>query len=80
MTYHSDGHSALKEAPFKDQSLRLCCGNVVTGPTVRYDGYIKANELTSLFMHRDCAFAMAQRMICDAWPNRREKNLMQNDC
>jgi hypothetical protein len=79
MTYHSDGQSAISSRPFQDENDCFCCGKVVVGPTVHYDGY-KENKGVSLYMHRDCAFAMAQRIICDAWPNRREGEPMKNNC
>lgn len=45
-----------------------------------YDAHpIVENLVHRILMHRDCAFAMAQRLICDAWPNRHMDSLMKND-
>jgi hypothetical protein len=47
---------------------------------IAYDAHPGTELLHSVLMHRDCAFAMAQRIICDAWPKRRAgEQLMKND-
>lgn len=54
----------------------MLCGGALGGPIIAYDS---VSEIGVLWAHRDCAFAMANRIICDAWPNRRYGALMEND-
>jgi len=71
MTYHSTAAAALESAPFASEDRCFCCNARLEGPTVTYDAYPHPDgTLKSVNMHRDCAFAMAQRMICDTWPHR----------
>lgn len=84
MTFHISVVVAKEDTPFELQTRCFCCnGELKTaadGPLVSYDAYPNAARLTRVLMHRDCAFAMAQRIICDAWPNRRASDvLMKND-
>ena len=78
MTYHPDAQAAAAESPFTPISDCMCCGKPASGPTVSYDLTVEGGVVRALF-HRDCAFAMAQRIICDAWPRRRDGELMRND-
>ncbi len=79
MTFHADLQAAQKDSPFNTYETCLCCGEPADGPLVGYDMNLpKEGHVRALF-HRDCAFAMAQRMICDAWPNRHREPRMQND-
>lgn len=71
-------------SPFQLQTRCFCCGEEIKtamdGPVISYDGFPTTDVLTRVSMHRDCAFAMAQRIICDAWPNRNVGDkLMAND-
>lgn len=71
-------------SPFQLQTRCFCCNEEVKtandGPIISYDAWPTSDVLTRVVMHRDCAFAMAQRIICDAWPNRRSGDtLMKND-
>lgn len=72
----------LSQHPFAvhgDGKLCAFCGESLVGPLVVYDMQLEPGSLEGLAMHRDCAFAMAQRMILDAWPNRRVGELMACD-
>ena len=80
MTFHKDRDAALKDSPFKTHDVCMCCGEPANGPIVGYDLTLPGTDiLTRAMFHRDCAFAMAQRIIVDTWPNRRSDGLMQND-
>lgn len=80
MTYFADAETAANESPFAIHDTCLCCGEAANGPTIGYDLILPGSDkMTRAFFHRDCAFAMAQRIICDAWPNRRDKPGMQNN-
>lgn len=77
MSYYPNANRAADIALFPVVKKCLCCGEEVSGPTVMYDGFPSGSEtLMSMMMHRDCAFAMAQRLICDAWPNRNDSHSM----
>lgn len=90
MTFHispvvAQAESVLyPEAILGSKSHCFCCGESLTkasdGPVVEYHVFPTPGDLSSILMHRDCAFAMAQRIICDTWPNRRVGDvLMKND-
>lgn len=80
MTYSISAFVAKAESPLDLQEHCLCCGQTIEGPVISYDGHLVPGTLTRILMHRDCAFAMAQRVICDAWPHRRDGDvLMKND-
>lgn len=80
MTYHKDETKAFEDSPFDIALNCLCCGEPAKGPTIGYDLVLPGtSHYTRVPFHRDCAFAMAQRMICDAWPNRRDGELMRNN-
>lgn len=80
MTYSISAFVAKEESPFDVHEPCFCCGQKIEGPVVSYDAHITPGTITRVLMHRDCAFAMAQRIICDAWPNRRHgDSLMAND-
>jgi hypothetical protein len=85
MTFDISVVVAKEESPFEILSDQcFCCGKVLRtasdGPVVSYDGFVRSENMSRVLMHRDCAFAMAQRLICDAWPNRRAGDtLMKND-
>lgn len=61
---------------FHDENKCFLCGKDLCGPTVEYMGYLMGG---TTLMHRDCAFAMANRIIADCWPNRRDDQLMKCD-
>jgi hypothetical protein len=73
MTFSPTLTDAIDASPFNWTTSCLCCGEAIEGPTVGYDLCLPGGDstITRAMMHRDCAFAMAQRIICDAWPNRR---------
>jgi len=80
MTYFKDATTGVADSPFEPMGKCMCCGEATTGPTVAYDLVTPdTGTLVRAFFHRDCAFAMAQRIICDAWPNRRDGEWMKND-
>lgn len=84
MTFDISAVTALERSPFQVQRRCFCCNKALEiatdGPVVSYDAWPTSDVLTRVFMHRDCAFAMAQRIICDAWPNRHVGDiLMKND-
>ncbi|WP_122881491.1 hypothetical protein [Pseudomonas sp.] len=58
-----------------DPKKAICfnCSEPFTGASVRYDGYAGNGEGEghSIYLHVKCASEMAQRLITDAWPNRR---------
>lgn len=76
MSYFVNLKSAKAFYPYNVPQRCFCCAVELDGPIVRYDGCNDKGEGVSIFMHRDCAFAMAQRLIVDAWPNRRDVNHM----
>lgn len=74
MSFHKD----IDAEPIPFHSLtsdRICfgCGEKLNKFVVRYDGYAEPSLMKSIFMHPECASEMAQRIICDTWPNRRLK-------
>lgn len=72
MTYFKDARTAKEQSHFATYETCMCCGKPTAGSTVVYDLTLPGTDIyTSAFFHRDCAFDMAQRIICDAWPNRR---------
>jgi hypothetical protein len=84
MTFYISPIVAQAESPFEALDHCFCCGEglskVQDGSVVAYDAWPTQVSHKSVLMHRDCAFAMAQRIICDAWPNRRVGDvLMKND-
>ncbi len=80
MTYHKDLATAEEDSPFATHGVCMCCGEASDGPLIGYDLVLPQTQIyTRALFHRDCAFAMAQRIICDSWPNRRTHNPMQNN-
>ena len=74
MTYYKSREAALDNAVLETHTICMACGKEADGPIVGYDLTLPGSDLlTTAFFHRDCASAMAQRIICDAWPNRRDK-------
>ncbi|MGR2680076.1 hypothetical protein [Chromobacterium haemolyticum] len=81
MTFYKNLDQA-KNAPFVSSGDHcFCCNEKIEGSVVAYDAYPNpdSERLVRVMMHRDCAFAMAQRLICDAWPNRHEGELLKVD-
>lgn len=79
MTFYADADAA-QASPFNTHQICLSCGEPTDGATVGYDLILPGTKIyTRALFHRDCAFAMAQRIICDAWPNRRAGEWMRND-
>lgn len=84
MTHSISIIAATEQSPFALEPRCFCCNkeliNAQDGSVISYDAWPTSEVLTRVVMHRDCAFAMAQRIICDAWPNRRVGDvLMKND-
>lgn len=84
MTFYISAVVANAESPIRGESRCFCCNQELTsaldGPVVAYDAYPTSDGMVRMLMHRDCAFAMAQRIICDAWPKRRVGDVpMKND-
>lgn len=80
MTYHKDAASAKADSPFTTHDVCLCCGEQTDGPLVGYDLVLPGTSgYTHVLLHRDCAFAMAQRLILDTWPKRHVGELMRNN-
>lgn len=80
MTFHNNLGAAQSDSPFQTYETCMCCGEPADGPLVGYDMNLPQLGHVRALFHRDCAFAMAQRFICDAWPNRRSGEWMKNDC
>lgn len=79
MTYFRSETAATDKSPIAVHDICMCCGKPAEGPTVVYDLILPGSgAVRRALFHRDCAFAMAQRIICDAWPNRRDGELMTN--
>jgi len=79
MTFHKDLSDAETESPCETYDVCMCCGEPSSGPLVGYDLHLPGSDLyTRALFHRDCAFAMAQRIIIDAWPNRHKGVFMEN--
>lgn len=55
----------------------LICSEQIDGPTFSYH----MHELPggSGHFHADCAFSMAQRVIFDVWPHRRDFDLLKRE-
>lgn len=84
MTLYISPVVANAESPIRCDDRCFCCDaplvSAAEGPVIGYDAYPTSDRMLRVLMHRDCAFAMAQRIICDAWPNRRVGDvLMKND-
>lgn len=81
MTYFNDAASAKAESPFRTFDICMCCGQVADGPLVGYDFVLPGapQAYTRALLHRDCAFAMAQRLILDTWPHRHVGEHMKNN-
>lgn len=79
MTFHADPAAAHEDSPFETYDTCMCCGEPANGPLVGYDMDLPSRGHVRALFHRDCAFAMAQRLICDAWPKRRAGEWMRND-
>ncbi|MDF3841030.1 hypothetical protein P3W55_04830 [Pseudomonas citronellolis] len=65
------------ELPFEmlqEEAVCFECGSPVAGVAVTYDGYAKGGLIKSIVLHPACAAIVGQRLICDGYPNRREKN------
>jgi hypothetical protein len=80
MTYFADFEKASAFVPYNEPKQCFGCGKELLGPIVRYDGYGENGVGQSEYFHRDCAFAVAQRLILDTWPNRREGVPMSVGC
>ncbi|MFS8372670.1 hypothetical protein EIQ27_04945 [Xanthomonas campestris pv. armoraciae] len=76
MSYFKDRAFAEQGPSFSPISACFACGDEIVGPIVRHDGYDAGGRGVSLYMHRDCAFVMAQRLVVDSWPNRRDGQFM----
>jgi hypothetical protein len=76
MTYFRDRAAAEAGMRFSPVDNCFTCGDKIEGPTVRHDGHDANGKAISIFLHRDCAFVMAQRLIIDTWPNRRDDHPM----
>lgn len=70
MTYYKNPELARVNSLYKTTTKCAACGSPLTGATVVYDLY--GTEIVGHAFHRNCAFEMAQRIICDAWPNRHD--------
>lgn len=78
MTYFKDRASAEEGAVSNVHPICLCCGDPTDGPLVGYDLFMpETDHYTRVLLHRDCAFAMAQRLIIDTWPNRHVGELLR---
>ncbi|MGY2685428.1 hypothetical protein ACVWVZ_004762 [Pseudomonas tolaasii] len=73
MTFKADHNE--HSGPYNGPAGAICfnCNRPLEGSSVCYDGYVSGDGPTgiSIYMHTECAMAVAQRLICDAWPNRR---------
>jgi hypothetical protein len=70
MTYHKTSRQA-QTAMFVLPCAE--CGKMPEGPTVAYDFTMEIEgkvRLVTVLFHRECASLVAQRLICDAFPNR----------
>jgi hypothetical protein len=80
MTYFKDKATAEADAPFNVYPICICCGKATEGPLVAYDLTLPGTDyLSRALFHRDCAFAMAQRLIIDTWPHRHVGEMMKNN-
>jgi hypothetical protein len=74
MTYIADQKDELPAGTSRKSSVCFGCGKVFFGGAVRYDGFGGPDTAQSIYLHAACASAMAQVLICDAWPNRRRES------
>jgi hypothetical protein len=80
MSYFKDRAAAEAGAHFRLSTTCLCCGEETDGPLVSYDLILPGTDYyTSVLLHRDCAFAMAQRLITDTWQHRHVGEMMKNN-
>lgn len=73
MTYYKDADEAVNDtlSDWRQPADKcFCCKGGLVGDMVTYDGFEEDGRNNTLWMHKKCAFEMAQRIICDAWPNR----------
>lgn len=68
MTFYKTPEIAREKSLVELTTVCVSCGDPLTGATVVYELY--GTDTIGHTFHRQCAFEMAQRMICDAWPNR----------
>ena len=75
MTYNANHQESAPMYNNPKDAICFDCGRPLDGASVRYDGYAHSGKGGghSIYMHTVCASEMAQRLICDAWPNRRTK-------
>lgn len=73
--YYSDVETADSKSWCRIHKTNcICCGQEILSDVVAYDMCIAdPNKYVRTLMHRKCAFEMAQRIICDAWPNRNKQ-------
>ena len=79
MSYFPDIESAMSEVAYNTPDTCFECGQKIDGPNVRFNGYLAEGQGVSLFLHRDCAFQLAQCLIVDTWPNRGDSVPMSLD-
>jgi len=75
MTYYRSFRLAQEQSNFEQVTHKcFCCDSDIEGPTIVRDAFPTGDGyLKSVYMHRDCAFSMAQSLILDAWPHRRDE-------
>lgn len=81
MTYHATATDGIFCGRRIHGSHCFCCGVPLVSmiPVIAYDAYPSSDGQVVMLMHRDCAFAMAQRIIVDAWLHRREGPPLRTD-
>ena len=74
MSYYKNlAGDAKPFAPLMDESVCFECGKGIEGAGVGYDGHASDGFIKSLYFHPACAAIVGQRLICDGYPNRRDK-------
>lgn len=73
MSYYRTPEEARAKSLYEITTKCVACNEPLTGSTIIYD--LLGTEIVGNAFHRKCAFEMAQRIICDAWPNRRDSDV-----
>lgn len=73
MTFHPVHTEGFHPHVNPAEAICFACSREIAGASVRYDGFADAEEGGghSIYLHTACALEMGQRLISDAWPNRR---------
>lgn len=73
MTYHRNLPDADLFVPaVASQTDCFECGKHISGAGIEYHGHDAEGHIAAIYLHPTCATVLAQRLICDGYPNRRQ--------